>query len=340
MKGKPLVSIVMSVYNSEQYLMDAIDSILAQTFGEFEFIIIDDGSTDGSIEILNRYKKNDARMKVYRLSQNVGIVEALNRGVKLTTGKYIARMDADDISLPERLERQLAFLDSNPEVGVLGTNIQLIDTAGKKYETLKFPTSHTQILWSLCFYNPIVHPSVMIKRDILIRTNGYRSGYPCAEDYDLWTRLAGETRFANLSQILLLLRKHTTNITIMDGFNNLISSIQIGRRMLNQILDKDVSKETVEILWDPKYCLPDEIEQTTKLLVELFDKFISRYNPSESERLFIRQDLAKRLTSLALRRISTRTMSTILKAYSYSPTTVLNILIWGILRKTKRMVFE
>jgi len=336
----PIVSVLMPVYNNEEYLVDAIDSILTQTFGEFEFIIIDDGSTDGSIEILNRYKNKDPRIKVYLQSQNVGIVEALNKGVKLSTGKYIARMDADDISLPDRLERQLAFLDSNPEVGVLGTNIQLIDAVGEQHETIKFPDSHNQILWSLCFYSPIVHPSALIRRNVILRVGGYRSKYPHAEDYDLWTRLAGETHFANLPQTLLLLRKHISNITIIYALKNMISSIQISQGLLHQILDKDVSKETVEILWDPKYNLPNEIEQTTTLLVELFDKFIITYNPSEIERLFITQDIAKRLTSLALRRITTRTMSTILKAYSYSPTTVLKMMIWGILRKTKRMIFE
>jgi glycosyltransferase involved in cell wall biosynthesis len=146
----PRISVVMSVYNGEKYLRQAIESILQQTYTDFEFIIIDDGSTDSSREIIQSY--DDKRIRLVINEQNIGLTKSLNKGIRLAKGEFIARMDADDISLPQRFEKQVAYLDSHPEVGVLGTYANIIDHRGKIINNIIFPTEHETILWTMLLF--------------------------------------------------------------------------------------------------------------------------------------------------------------------------------------------
>ncbi len=155
----------MSVYNGEKYLREAIDSILGQTFKDFEFLIIDDGSTDSSVEIIRSYA--DPRIRLIQNEENIGLSRSLNKGLKLARGEYIARMDADDISLPRRLAAQVGLLDKQPDIGLVGTSIQLIDCDGERMHVHRVPTTHAQILWALCFTTPLAHPSVVFRKVII-----------------------------------------------------------------------------------------------------------------------------------------------------------------------------
>ena len=146
----PLVSVVLSVYNGEKYLMNAIESILDQTYPAFEFIIVNDGSTDNSPKIIDKYRKLDNRIKVLN-QKNRGLIDSLNRGLALANGRYIARMDSDDISLPSKLEEQYNYLENNPDIGVLGTWIEMINEDGKPLKLWESPTSNHLIEWSLFF---------------------------------------------------------------------------------------------------------------------------------------------------------------------------------------------
>ena len=138
----------------------------------------------------------------------------MNQGLSLARGKYIARMDADDISLPDRFSKQVAFMEAHPAVGVLGTGATVIDAAGRHHQSLVFPASHLLLHWSLCFYSPLIHPSVMIRRELLLSSGGYLATAAHAEDYELWGRLSALTQFANLPDRLLLLRKSGENVSI------------------------------------------------------------------------------------------------------------------------------
>lgn len=160
MDTKPVVSVLMSVYNCEEYLREAVDSILNQTFMDFEFIIIDDGSTDSTAAILAEYERKFTRLCIHHQT-NQGVIASLNMGLELAQGKYIARMDADNVSLPERLAKQVDFLETHPEIGVLGTGAQIMDGYGNTSQTVQFPTQHGVLRRCLCFFNPIVHPTVM-----------------------------------------------------------------------------------------------------------------------------------------------------------------------------------
>jgi glycosyltransferase involved in cell wall biosynthesis len=204
----------MSVYNSEKYLEEAIESILAQTYTNFEFIIINDGSTDGSLNIIQEYMKNDKRI-VLITRENKGLPYSLNEGIEKAKGKYIARMDADDISLPTRFEEQVKFMEENQDIGVCGTWAEVFGD-NRKNELLRHPTIHEELkvrlLFSVCF----AHPTVMIRKIILDKYNlKYNIEYVNAQDYELWSRVSAVTKLANISKILLRYRVVNDSITVI-----------------------------------------------------------------------------------------------------------------------------
>ncbi len=199
----------MPVFNGEMYLREAIDSILDQTLTEFEFIIINDGSTDRSAEILDAYA--DPRLKIIHNHSNMGVSLSLNKGLDLAFGEYVARMDCDDISLPERLAKQVAFMDSHPEIAACGTWVKMIDSAGQVTRSRPTPTGKDFELnyWRL---NPIIHPSVMIRVSQLGELR-YDDRIRYAQDFDLWFRIKSKYSLDNIPEYLLLYRMHEENIT-------------------------------------------------------------------------------------------------------------------------------
>ena len=207
----PKVSVVMSVYNEERHVEEAIRSILDQTFKDFEFIVVDDGSTDKTPQILRSF--SDPRLKIIR-QRNMGLTKALNRGISLAEGEYIARMDADDVSLPERLERQVKFLDENPEVGIVGTAYYEIDAEGRILGRERFPTRDEDLRKVLIRYNPFFHASVMIRRTVFEKVGLYDESFPYAQDYELWFRVARHFKLANLPEFLMMRRYEMKNISV------------------------------------------------------------------------------------------------------------------------------
>jgi len=202
----------MPVYNGERFLAEAIDSIRGQTFTDFEFVIVDDGSTDASPAILADYASRDPRIRVLRQA-NAGIVAALNRGLSDCGAPLVARMDADDISLPPRLERQRAFLEAHPRVAVVGSSYRLMSDAGAAGPTVRQPAATSAITKSLRHGNCLAHPTAMMRRDVIVEIGGYRDFFRHAEDYDLWTRVAERHEIANLPDCLLKYRVHGGQIS-------------------------------------------------------------------------------------------------------------------------------
>lgn len=206
---EPRITVLMPVYNGERYLCDAIQSILSQTLGDFEFLIINDGSTDRSVEIINSYR--DPRIRLIHNDQNMQLIATLNKGLDMAQGEYIARMDSDDISLPERLENQVAFLDAHPEVGICGTWIRTF--GNKKGSVWNYPTDDATIRSRFIFESVIAHPSVMIRKDMLENADlRYNPLYKHAEDYGLWVAASKHTNFANIGKILLHHRLHPLQV--------------------------------------------------------------------------------------------------------------------------------
>ncbi|RLA87462.1 MAG: hypothetical protein DRG40_00235 [Deltaproteobacteria bacterium] len=216
--SKPKVSVLMSVYNGERYLREAIESILNQTFTDFEFIIIDDGSTDSTPKILTSYASKDNRIRLIRIEKNLGIAAALNKGLEVASGKYIARMDADDISLPNRLSMQLDYMEKNSSCSVVATRIALIDNKGNIIgywrEDIK-TTQYYEIRNFLPRKNCIAHPTVMIKTAIAKKYT-YNENQPYAQDYDLWLRLCSNgERIEKINEVLLYHRIHPISVTYL-----------------------------------------------------------------------------------------------------------------------------
>ncbi|UOA10200.1 glycosyltransferase [Methylobacter sp. S3L5C] len=220
----PIVSVVMSVYNGERFLREAVESILDQNFRDFEFIVINDGSTDFTGQILDSYQEKDSRMHVYH-QENRGLVESLNRGCGRAQGKYIARMDADDISVINRLGWQVEFMEQHPEVGVLGGAAEIIDIMGMSLRTCANPIEDHDIRIALLDDCPIWHPTVLMRKDVFVSVGGYRKVVFGSEDYDLWLRVADHYQLANLGAVLLHYRHHPHQITVSKGKQLIFSTL-------------------------------------------------------------------------------------------------------------------
>jgi Glycosyl transferase family 2 len=213
MKSIP-ISVVMSVFNGQAFLGEAIESILGQTFRDFEFVIVDDGSTDGTAEILDRFARQDERIRILRHA-NKGRAESLNAGIGLANGKYIARMDADDIALRIRLEEQVRFMEEHPGVGLLGGAFELISGNGTRLmNSVSFPTEDSDIKSALLVDNPICHPTVVMRKAVFESSGGYRKALVDADDYDLWLRISEKSQLANLSTCILQYRIHPDQVSI------------------------------------------------------------------------------------------------------------------------------
>lgn len=220
----PRVSVVMAVWNGARYLEKAVQSILTQTFTDFEFVIIDDGSTDSTPEKLQRYRAADRRIRVYH-QENAGLTRSLNRGFALAQGEYLARMDCDDIAFLDRFERQVEFLDRHPQVALVGSSVVRIDESGREIKRSDCPTSHAEIVRALADYNCFTHSTVMLQKDKLTAVGGYREAYRHAEDYDLWVRLAERYELANLAEPLLYYRVYANQISVRHLEEQIVSVV-------------------------------------------------------------------------------------------------------------------
>jgi hypothetical protein len=224
MPSSPLVSVVMAVLNGERYIKDALDSIARQSFRDIEFIVINDGSTDSTAQILKRHAQLDARLLVVD-QEHRGLIAALNSGCQLARGQYIARLDADDISVPDRLGKQLDFLARHPAVAVLGGAFRLIDPQGRALGDWRCPLADQQIRERLRRGNCMRHSAIMMRKRAFDATGGYRGCFLHAEDYDLWLRMAERCELANLPDVLVQCRLHAHQISATNVTQQALSSL-------------------------------------------------------------------------------------------------------------------
>jgi hypothetical protein len=211
-QDRPLVSVLLPVYNGKPYLDVALQSVLSQTYQHFEMIVIDDGSTDGSHEIVQAYA--DSRIRLFRQS-NQGLPAALNRAIELSKGEYLARQDQDDVALPHRLERQVAFLNAHPSHAMVGTWAEIWVGNADSGRRHQHPTEGHLLKWELLFNNPFVHSSVMLRKSAVQQVGGYctDAGRQPPEDYELWSRLARNFEVANLPECLQIYREVKRSIS-------------------------------------------------------------------------------------------------------------------------------
>ncbi|GAB4027548.1 MAG: hypothetical protein Fur0011_5910 [Candidatus Microgenomates bacterium] len=238
----PLVTVIIPIYNAGAYLSEALDSIMNQTFTNFEVLLINDGSTDDSNIIIDKYKKKYKNIKVINNRMNLGLIATLNKGLEVVKSKYIARMDSDDIASIDRLRVQVEYMENNPEIDISGTWIEVF---GKYNYLWKTPITHDEIVAKLMFECSIAHPSVMLKTNSLKRYNlKYPIQYKNAEDYGLWMLASRKLKFANIPQTLLRYRTHNRQIGFSEQKSQQVASQRVRIKQVRRLL-KPTSMENL-----------------------------------------------------------------------------------------------
>lgn len=288
-----LISVILPVYNGEKYLKEAIESILNQTYTNFEFIIIDDGSKDSSLEIIKEYEKEDERIIVIS-RENKGLIATLNEGIEKAKGKYIARMDQDDISLPNRFEEQLKIMENDKEIVVCGSWVNVFGE-NRKEKISKYFQHDKQIKANLIMSCCFAHPSVMMRRDAFVDNNiWYDENFKNAEDYHLWTQLAKVGKFYNIPKVLLNYRFLETSMTRVAE-KEVEKRYQVVKNIFQEalnILDTNLSEDEKKLHFIISDNLRTKINKvSTNDLKNYFDKIVKA------------NDKLKKVDSIALNKV-------------------------------------
>jgi glycosyltransferase involved in cell wall biosynthesis len=289
----PLVSVILPVYNGAPYLEEAIQSILNQTYKNFEFIIINDGSTDNSAQMINKFS-NDSRIRLFEQS-NQGLAATLNRGIGLSKGAYIVRQDQDDISYPTRLEKQVSFMESHPDYGLVGTWASIMFDNKITSRFHKHPSVSSILTLDLLFDNPFVHSSMMIRKTAFDEVGIYstdKSRQP-PEDYELWSRIVRRYRVANIPEVLVMYRE-VANSMSRTGVNPFLEHVLlINRENLSWFAGTSINDERIEILSIFAHVTryrnqnPPDIKSACHLFDEIIKKLVQHY-PEEKNVLLRR----------------------------------------------------
>jgi glycosyltransferase involved in cell wall biosynthesis len=243
------LTVLMSVYNGSAYLREAIDSILSQSFTQFEFLIIDDCSTDNSWQILQEYADRDSRIRLFQNQQNLGLTKSLNRGLTLAQGNYIARQDADDIALPDRLKQQVDVLNQQPEVVLVSCELEWIDEAGELIARMERSCCSELIPWHLLFYNHVGgHSQVMYRRQTVLATGGYSEVRRYSQDYELWCRLAKAGEIVMLPDVLQIQRIHRNAISSQKRSEQEAFSLAQSRKNIAELIGEELSDAELRAL--------------------------------------------------------------------------------------------
>lgn len=293
----PRVTVLMGVYNGAEYLRQAVDSILGQTFRDFEFLIINDGSTDDTLAILNSYF--DPRLRVISNEENIGLTRSLNKGLGLARAELIARQDADDVSHPVRLEKQVAFMESHPEIVVVGTQSNFINSSGGRLcaQGWNKLESEVGVRWELMFNTPFVHTSVMFRHSIVWNIEGgYDERFVTSQDFELWSRLARRNKIRNMAESLVDLRLHGNSISANYSAQKIIKVRQLLRDNLKWNLPDFQGAEEWSDIWlglNNRHLHEIETDgrQIFRHLAEIYRQFAARF-PEARESSEIRTHLA------------------------------------------------
>lgn len=226
----PKASVIIPAYNAEKYIAKSIESILNQTFTDFELIIIDDCSTDETYAIIIEYAKKDNRIVVLKNEKNLGIAGNRNKGISLAKGEYIVWQDADDISMPERISKQFNFMESHPEVGIVGGFLEFFEDKKGTTGVRKY-SDNDQILRKNIFrFSPVAQPTAMIRKEILDQVGEYNLKYPPAEDIDMSFRIGEKSKFSNIQEVLLRYREHPSSATFTRLRKIELSTLEIRKK--------------------------------------------------------------------------------------------------------------
>ena len=313
----------MAVHNGQHFLGQAIESILNQSYSNFELIIVNDHSTDDSQTIIDHYSNNDSRIIQIKNQKNQGLTKSLNLGINLAQGTFVARMDADDISHPARFEKQINFLKSHTEIGLLGTNGYYIDENGKTLGPLNHYENDLEIRWGTLFNSEFLHSSIMFRRDLFLLVGGYAEENKFAQDYELYSRLLNHTKGANLKERLVYWRRTGENITSQNKEDQLLLGTQTAINNINQLFNYDYVADHNEMMVlrgfnDRTYNNTGE-NQINRYL-QIIEKFKDTHqiSPAEKNR-FITGVTAKLFESLFRRGINDSNRKILARIFKMSP---------------------
>jgi glycosyltransferase involved in cell wall biosynthesis len=290
----------MPVYNGSRYLGAAIESILTQTYTDFVFFIIDDGSQDNSYEIISKYAARDSRIQHFR-QPNAGLITTLNRYFSKVETEFIARMDCDDISLPDRFAKQVSFLESHPDVGIVGSAVRhMNESLNEVIEEAVFPDTHVKILWKMLYTSGFSHPATMFRNEVVKKIGTYAENAKHVEDYDLFLRAKDVTNLANLRQTLLIYRNHNSSVSAQYMDLQRETHFLLSARYFKQLGLPYVEEDAIRFLKSHVTASGSSHTKIYSFLKLAYKKFITRYDPSPSEKNYIYRDLYKHLSVLAI----------------------------------------
>lgn len=241
--NQPLVSILLPAYNAELFIISALESILNQTYSNLEIIVINDGSTDNTEQIINTL--TDDRIKLINNDNNLGLIKTLNKGIDFCNGKYIARMDADDISYPTRIEKQVSTMEENPSVGICGTWFETY-TNNEPTGHSKYPANNDEIQINQLHKISLCHGTAIFKKQVLL-DNKFDSDFAHAEDFELWSRIKNCTKMKNIQEVLYRVNRHGENVSIKNQAIQENNTIRIIQKQLNEISGEEITKEQVRL---------------------------------------------------------------------------------------------
>ena len=300
----PRVSVVMPSYESAPYFRSAVESILQQSERDLELIVVQElGARDGTEALLNEF--DDERVRVVRNDTPLGLARSLNRGFAIAQGKYVARMDADDVSMPERLEKQADHLDRHPSVGVVGSAVQHIDDGGNVIRTRRFHTSPALVLWNMHFDCAMCHPATMFRRSVFEETGGYSPTARNWEDYELWTRIMRRYSMSNLPDVLLDYRIHPGAVSVQKREEQRQHIVNCGRRAMEVTMARPVERNFVRSLIYP-YTIVGRRNAigAAWLLNYLLRSFRMWYKERSREDLMaVKDDVAERMSHILARSV-------------------------------------
>ncbi|HEU5264359.1 MAG TPA: glycosyltransferase, partial [Gaiellaceae bacterium] len=281
MSKTPLVTVLVAVHDGESYLRTALESVLRQTVADLELVVVDDGSTDGTPDVLAQIR--DSRLHVLRNDEQLGLATSLNRGLDEARGRYVARLDADDVALPRRLERQLTRIRGTPGTVVLGSSVCAVDDAGTPGVVHAMPATSTAVRWHLLFSSPFFHPTVLVDREHLDRRGlRYDPSFLESEDYDLWVRTLAAGEGANLSEPLVLYREHAGQASQARRALQRAHQLDVARREIARVA-RHLSAREIDLAWSLGVGEPVEpecIEVAASAYVELARTFESGLSAS------------------------------------------------------------
>jgi len=295
----PKITVLMSVFNEQAYLREAMESVLSQTFGDFEFLIINDGSEEPFEDFINEYR--DARIRLFR-QENIGLARSLNRGLRLARGDYIARMDADDVCRSDRFDLQIKEMEAHPQIDLLGSFFDVIDEKGKLTETKELITDPIYRLWRLQFHNNYGHGAMMLKKQSVLKQGAYDETLLYAQDYDLWSRISQKENTGMIPEALYHYRmfEQSGQASVRSYDAQLAAAIDISNRNLqacNPSLTETECMEVRALYW--KFQIASVTLRGLKALPDTLEGFCRRYGIGAADR----RNLIKRVERDAIEEV-------------------------------------